>query len=154
MTGKVIQDVNADILAVVEAEDRTTLSRFNGQLLNVLDAKYGQIMLIDGNDERGIDVGLLTRPGYVIESIVSHVDDLADDKTIFSRDCPEFRIRVGDQIVLVLVNHLKSKGFGVAADSNARRKAQARRIREIYDQRRAEGMENVVICGRHERHAG
>jgi hypothetical protein len=35
-----------------------------------------------------------------------------------------------------MVNHLKSKGYGSPASSNARRKAQAKRVREIYDQRR------------------
>ena len=33
MTAKVVKDVNADILAVVEAEDRVALSRFNKQAL-------------------------------------------------------------------------------------------------------------------------
>jgi predicted extracellular nuclease len=147
MTAKVIQDVNADILAVIEAEDRTTLGRFNLQMLKALGAEYSQIMLIDGNDERGIDVGLLTKPGHVIESMVSHVDDLAGNDRVFSRDCPEFRVRVGEEIVVVLVNHLKSKGFGAPAESNARRRAQARRIREIYDLRRGEGVDNIVIVG-------
>ena len=123
MTAKVIHDVGADILAVVEAEDRTTLTRFNSQMLRAVGAEYSQIMLIDGNDERGIDVGLLTRPGHVIGSIVSHVDDLAGTDRVFSRDCPEFQVRVGNEVVLVLVNHLKSKGFGTPAESNARRKA-------------------------------
>jgi len=147
MTARVIHDIGADILAVVEAEDRTTLTRFNTQMLRAAGAQYSQIMLIDGNDERGIDVGLMTRPGHVIESIVSHVDDLAGADRIFSRDCPEFRVRVGDDVVLVLVNHLKSKGFGAPAESNARRKAQAQRIREIYEERRAEGNEFIVIVG-------
>jgi endonuclease/exonuclease/phosphatase family metal-dependent hydrolase len=147
MTAKVIHEIGADILAVVEAEDRTTLTRFNTQLLRAAGAEYSQIMLIDGNDERGIDVGLMTRPGHLIESIVSHVDDLGEPDRIFSRDCPEFRIRVGNDVVLVLVNHLKSKGFGIPAESNARRKAQAKRIREIYDSRRAEGVNFIVIVG-------
>lgn len=147
MTAKVVQEIGADILAVIEAEDRTTLNRFNVQMLRAAGAEYSQIMLIDGNDERGIDVGLMTRPGHVIESIVSHVDDLAGTDRVFSRDCPEFRIRVGNDVVLVLVNHLKSKGFGTPAESNARRKAQAKRIREIYDDRRAEGVELIVIVG-------
>ncbi len=42
-------------------------------------------MLIDGNDERGIDVGLMTRDGRQITRIRSHVDD-TDKGVIFSRD--------------------------------------------------------------------
>ena len=148
MTAKVIKDINADILAVVEAEDRIALTRFNDQLLKQADAAYDSIMLIDGNDDRGIDVGLFTRSGVAIQSIVSHVDDRLGDDRIFSRDCPEFTLSLpSGETILMLVNHLKSKGYGTPAQSNARRKAQAKRVREIYDQRRAEGIEMIVIAG-------
>ena len=148
MTAKVIQDVNADILAVIEAEDRIALVRFNEQLLKPIDAPYGGIMLIDGNDERGIDVGLLTKPSYLIESIVSHVDDMEDSSRVFSRDCPEFTVRVSETAsVLLLVNHFKSKGYGSMAESDARRKAQAKRVREIYGLRRSQGIDMIAIVG-------
>ena len=148
MTAQVIKDVNADILAVVEAEDRVALKRFNEQLLEPVGADYGGIMLIDGNDERGIDVGLFTKNGAQIESIVSHVDDIAGGARIFSRDCPEFTVMIGaNESILILVNHLKSKGYGSPAASNARRKAQAKRVREIYDQRRGEGVDLIAIAG-------
>jgi hypothetical protein len=148
MTAKVIQDVNADILAVVEAEDRIALMRFNEQLLKPINAPYGGIMLIDGNDERGIDVGLLKKPGNLIESIVSHVDDMEAGSRVFSRDCPEFTVRVSETVrVLLLVNHFKSKGFGPIAESNARRKLQAKRVREIYDLRRSQGVDMIAVVG-------
>jgi endonuclease/exonuclease/phosphatase family metal-dependent hydrolase len=149
MTAKVIQDVNADILCVVEAEDRITLTRFNDQLLKAANATYSSIMLIDGNDDRGIDVGLLTRPGYAIESVVSHVDDRDEQGgRIFSRDCPEYTVHVNDTTsILILLNHLKSKGYGAKAQSDARRKAQAQRVREIYDLRRSQGRELIAVVG-------
>jgi endonuclease/exonuclease/phosphatase family metal-dependent hydrolase len=148
MTAKVIQDVNADVLGVVEAEDRIALKRFDEQLLAPIGAGYGGIMLIDGNDERGIDVGLLTRQGYTIESVVSHVDDQKDAVRIFSRDCPEFML-CADQgaRLLVMVNHLKSKGNGSPSQTNARRKVQAERVREIYSLRRSQGIDLIAILG-------
>ena len=148
MTGKVIQELNADVLAVIEAEDRIALTHFNDQLLKPLNANYRAIMLIDGNDDRGIDVGLLTKPGLHIESIVSHVDDMDGDSRIFSRDCPEFTVRIDDTTtIVVMVNHLKSKGYGTPAVANARRKLQAKRSREIYDLRRAQGIDRIAIVG-------
>jgi len=148
MTAKVIKDVNADVLGVIEAEDRIALIRFNEQLLKAIGAAYGGIMLIDGNDERGIDVGLLTKLGYPIESIVSHVDDMENGNRIFSRHCPEFTVRVNKTVrVLFLVNHLKSKGFGPKTASDARRKAQAKRLREIYDLRRSQGIDKIAVVG-------
>lgn len=148
MTARVIQDVNADVLAVIEAENRIALNRLNDQLLEPLAAAYHSIMLIDGNDERGIDVGLLTRPGYAIESMVSHVDDMLDGTRVFSRDCPEFTLRVNESTtMLLLINHFKSKGYGSQTSSNRRRKAQAQRVREIYDLRRAQGVELIAVVG-------
>jgi endonuclease/exonuclease/phosphatase family metal-dependent hydrolase len=105
-------------------------------------------MLIDGNDDRGIDVGLLTKPGFTVESIVSHVDDMAGNSRIFSRDCPEYAVRINaTTTILLLVNHLKSKGYGSPKASNARRKAQAQRVRQIYDQRRASGVDLIAVLG-------
>ncbi len=147
MTARVIQDVNADIFAVVEAENRIALEHFNEQLLKPIAADYRETMLIDGNDERGIDVGILTKPGFQIESMVSHINDRQGELPIFSRDCPEFTIRVGETRLLVMVNHFKSKGYGSPTASNARRQAQAQRVREIYDQRRSEGIELIAIAG-------
>ena len=147
MTAKVIDEMDADVLAVIEAEDRIALMKFHDQLLAPLNARYRSAMLIDGNDERGIDVGLLTKTSYPIESIVSHVDDSNGNGRIFSRDCPEYLVRTpGGVAVLVLVNHLKSK-IGTPAASNARRKEQARRVRKIYDQRRAEGISRIAVVG-------
>ncbi|MGI0485635.1 endonuclease/exonuclease/phosphatase family protein [Pantanalinema rosaneae CENA516] len=147
MTARVIQDVNADILAVVEAEDRIALNHFNQQLLKPIAADYQETMLIDGNDERGIDVGILTKSGYSIELMVSHINDMQGAFPIFSRDCPEYTIRVGQTRLLVMVNHFKSKGFGSQTSSNAKRRSQAQRVREIYEQRRREGIELIAIAG-------
>jgi hypothetical protein len=56
MTARVITEgIDPDIIAVVEAEDQPSLQRFNTDLL---DARYRHLMLVDGNDERGIDVGI------------------------------------------------------------------------------------------------
>jgi endonuclease/exonuclease/phosphatase family metal-dependent hydrolase len=158
-TARVINHVNAAILALVEAENRTALLNFNEQVLaanqepQALDAvagiAYEHVMLIDGNDERGIDVGVMTRAGFPIGLMRSHVDDRnAQNNRIFSRDCPEYDIETpqGEHITL-LINHLKSKGFGTPASSNARRLLQAQRVKEIYEALRAEGKELIAVVG-------
>ena len=135
-TGRVMKDVDADILAVVEAENRPGLIRFNEIVLPQAEgAPYTHVMLIDGNDDRGIDVGIMTRDNFPIVAIASHVDDLDNNgKPIFSRDCASYCIALpGGERLWVLINHLKSKGFGVPAQSNAKRKLQATRLRAIYD---------------------
>jgi endonuclease/exonuclease/phosphatase family metal-dependent hydrolase len=105
-------------------------------------------MLIDGNDERGIDVGLMSRSPQTLDFMRSHVDDRGATGRVFSRDCPEFHLSLpGGERLVVLANHLKSKGYGTTAASNAKRKAQAARIREIYEQLKAGGADYVAIAG-------
>jgi endonuclease/exonuclease/phosphatase family metal-dependent hydrolase len=140
MTAKVIQDVGADILAIVEAEDRPSLVRFNTELLG---GQYGHAMLVDGNDERGIDVGIMTRAGFEIESICSNVDNVDAVGTVFSRDCPQYEVSTPNgTVVHVLVNHFKSQSGG----GGAKRKRQAAEVRRIADGLMEQG-KHVVVLG-------
>jgi endonuclease/exonuclease/phosphatase family metal-dependent hydrolase len=109
---------------------------------------YARVMLIDGNDDRGIDVALLTKAGFEIVNVKPHVDDADDKGLIFSRDCPEFSITTpSGETIVVLVNHLKSKGFGGQGSSNAKRRRQAKRTAEIYARLVAEGKTAVAVVG-------
>jgi endonuclease/exonuclease/phosphatase family metal-dependent hydrolase len=148
-TARVLRDVSADIVVVVEAEHRISLCRFNSQLIRAVGGQpYDHVMLIDGNDERGIDVGLLSRSSFEIESIRSHVDDRVNGQVVFSRDCPEFHLSTDNgQRIVVLANHFKSKGYGSAAQSNAKRLSQAKRVLEIYQSLIREGTDHVVVAG-------
>jgi endonuclease/exonuclease/phosphatase family metal-dependent hydrolase len=155
-TARVIADVGADVLAVIEAEDRTALQRFNEDVLphaagGVSATPYAHVMLVDGNDERGIDVGLLTRAPHAIDTIRSHVDDRDPGarEPIFSRDCAEYTVTVEGQgePLLLLVNHFKSKGYGRPSESDAKRLRQAERVAEIYRTRRDEGRTRIAVVG-------
>ena len=110
---------------------------------------YRHVMLVDGNDDRGIDVGLLTRTRFPIERVRSHVDDRdSNGNAIFSRDCAEYEVAVpGSDPLLLLVNHFKSKGYGGQKASNAKRLQQARRAAKIYSARRDEGWQRVAVLG-------
>lgn len=148
-TARVIKDVGADVQAVVEADNRIALRDFSAIMLRVVQATpYDHIMLIDGNDMRGIDVGILTRFGYEIVRIRSHVDDTDSKGLVFSRDCPEYTVTTpsGNELVL-LINHLKSKGYGSQPQNDAKRKRQAARIAQIYRRLRNDGQPNVVVLG-------
>jgi len=148
-TAMVINDLDAQIQAVVEADNRVALREFSDAVLKeVGGTPFEHVMLFDGNDDRGIDVGVLTRNKYDIVGIRSHVEDTDAKGRIFSRDCPEYTIRTpGGTEVVLLVNHLKSKGFGSQASNNALRLRQATRVAQIYKRVRADGQNNVVVCG-------
>jgi len=140
MTARVIQEINADILAVIEAEDRPSLVRFNQELLG---GQYRHIMLIDGNDDRGIDVAIMTRAGFTIETIRSNVDATDAQGEIFSRDCAQYEVRTpGGAALHVLVNHFKSQSGG----GGEKRLRQATKVREIADGLVQAG-KHVVVLG-------
>jgi hypothetical protein len=62
-----------------------------------------------GNDERGIDVGILSH--YPIRRMRSHIADRSGDAHTFSRDCPEYYIELpSGRELLILPNHFASKG--------------------------------------------
>jgi endonuclease/exonuclease/phosphatase family metal-dependent hydrolase len=99
---------------------------------------FDEVMLIDGNDDRGIDVGVMARTGHQVTDMRSHANERTPaGGMLFSRDCAEYLVRTpkGGNLLL-MVNHFKSKGFGVPARSNATRLAQATRVAELYEQRR------------------
>lgn len=130
-TARVIEATRPDVLAVVEVEDRPTLDRFQNQVLKRFNVSFKHNLLVDGNDPRGIDVGLYSR--FEIRSVRSHIDQPnANGKgRLFSRDCPEFEVVLpGGKTLWMLVNHFKSQGYGVKADNDKRRKAQADKVRD------------------------
>lgn len=157
-TGRVIRDVDADILAVVEAENRVSLKQFTkfvfDKVTNELPPAdrpepYACVMVIDGNDDRGIDVGLMTKAGFDIGLMQSHIHDVQPNGNIvYSRDCPEYAVTTpGGELIWVLPNHFKSKFGGNDTASIAKRRAQAVRTAEIYQRLRNDGNENVVVLG-------
>ena len=140
MTARVISEIGADVIAIVEAEDRPSLVRFNKELLNGF---YQHAMLVDGNDDRGIDVGLMTRNNFEIDTIRSNVDTEDNVGIVFSRDCPEYNIKTPSGTnVYVLVNHFKSQSGG----GGTKRKRQAAEVRRIVDRLVSLG-EHVVVLG-------
>jgi endonuclease/exonuclease/phosphatase family metal-dependent hydrolase len=101
--------MDVDILAVQEVEDIDTLTRFNRDYLNGL---YSSAVLIEGNDPRLIDVGLLSK--YPIGAITSwkeavHPDQ--PDEPVFGRDVQQIQIlnRKRSRLLFTIFNnHLKS----------------------------------------------
>lgn len=149
-TAQVIRDVGADVVGVVECEGRAALLQFShGLLPAVKGTAYDQVMLVDGNDDRGIDVGLMAKSGYRIGWMRSHVDDVTSHgNRVFSRDCPEFSVWTpSGETVWMLVNHFKSKGYGAQDASDARRWLQAEAVRRIYERLKSEGARYVAVMG-------
>lgn len=156
-TANAILEADPHILAVEEVENLTTLRLFNGKYMR---NAFDRILLIDGNDARGIDVGFLVRKGVSAEilEIRTHVDDAISggylDKSnrldtkvtgqaVFSRDCLEVDVRVGQTVLTFLVNHFKAQDNKPA--STTRRLAQATRAAALATMARDSGKFPIVM---------
>lgn len=141
-TARVVKEVKADVACIVEAEDLTILREFNRQMLGA--RKFACEMLIDGNDQRGIDVALLSK--FPIARLRTHQFEKAGPTPLFPRDCLEAELTLDDgRPLFVLCNHFTSKSQGQAS-SDAKRKRQAERVAQIlkeYDLKK----DRVVVAG-------
>src|SRR5690606_37917426 len=67
---RVIAEVNPDILLLQEVEDRSSLSQFNNEYLPFFNAiPYRELLVLQGNDEKGQEIGLMTKNGYHINMV-------------------------------------------------------------------------------------
>jgi len=141
-TAKVIKKVNAQIACVIEADNRIALKSFDSHLLS---SRYKHEMLIDGNDRRGIDVGVLSK--FNFGTIKTHIYDRKSSKQVFSRDCLEIEVKVSDTIsIFLLINHFKSKGYDMDGSASAKRKRQATRVKEILENYNLD-TDYVIVAG-------
>lgn len=127
-TARVIKDVKSDVACIVEAENRPVLNDFDGHLLG---DRYPFNMLIDGNDTRGIDVGVLSK--HPIGRVITHIFDKQGRSRIFSRDCLEVEILLpGPRSLHMLCNHFKSK-LNNDPSADDRRKLQASTVAKFLE---------------------
>jgi endonuclease/exonuclease/phosphatase family metal-dependent hydrolase len=139
-----------DMLCLQEVENLDAIRLFNQRYLG---GHYPYCLLIDGHDERNIDVGVLSC--FPITEIRTHVDDRDEDgHRIFSRDCLEasFLLEGGETLTL-FVNHLKSKLMMSNGDDLDERKE---KLRESHGRRLAQAKAVAALvearfAGRHER---
>ena len=133
-----------DLVVLQEVESMIALRTFNERYL---DGFYPHVLLVDSRDYRQIDVGVLAGPTMRIDSLTTHVDDLAkpgeefrpDWPWQFSRDCLELHTRLpGGRRLSLYIGHSKSKFVQpkpgqTPQDVEAERQAAARyRLRQSH----------------------
>lgn len=137
-----IKRMNVDVLAVQEVEDRDALKEFNAMYL---DNMYSFVGVIDGNDPRLIDVGILSKlpiGGLTSWQYTTHPE--VPGRPIFSRDVLEVEIlnpTRTEKLFTLYNNHLKSHFVDFREDqvagaskNNETRKRQAASLAQIIKQ--------------------
>lgn len=147
--------IDADLVCINEVGGLESLENFSKLFLSDRYAPH----LIEGNSDRGIDVGFLLKRGFRLEAeLRTHKDRPLDflypherqsnlfyqdspEKQVkthyFSRDCAELRLlRPGSErpVLVVLLVHLKSKldPDGIDPQGFERRQAEFKTLMEIY----------------------
>jgi endonuclease/exonuclease/phosphatase family metal-dependent hydrolase len=128
-----IRALDADVIAVEEVENRDYLARFVDVFLP--DMGYQHIVLMEGNDMRGIDVGLISR--VPIGPVRSHrhvaFPGVEGRPSRFNRDVLVVTVEPPDAPPLdVWVLHLKSNAGG-REEAEPIRLAEAREVRRLLD---------------------
>ena len=147
-----IRTMDLDVLAVQEVEHIEILRSFNRDHLGGL---YPHVALIEGNDPRMIDVGVLSR--LPLGPIVSHQTAThpdAPDSRVFGRDLLGVRILDGrgNKLLTLYNTHLKSHFVPAgedpvagAARANARRRRQAETIARILSAEERRGSKFMLV---------
>jgi len=143
-----IRQLNADVIAMEEVENRDYLQRFVDVFLPEMG--YGHVVLFEGNDTRGIDVALVSRiPVGVVESN-RHVTfpGLDGSPRRFQRDVLEVTLEPADAKPLeVWVLHLKSNSGG-REEAEPIRVPEAQQIRRMLDEEFAGDPEaRILVVG-------
>lgn len=144
-----LRNIDADVVALQEVENRGYLERFVKQLLP--DAGYTEIVHLEGNDQRGIDVALLSRlpVGPVTSYRHLEFEDSKGARQRFRRDLLRVRLEpdTGPSFDVFVV-HFKSKRGGENDVSHTVRVAEARATRQVLDEvLRADPDARFVLCG-------
>ncbi|WP_161863129.1 endonuclease/exonuclease/phosphatase family protein [Algicella marina] len=151
MIAERIRAMNADVLAVQEVEHIEILRQFNRDHLGGM---YSEAVLVEGNDQRLIDVGVLSR--LPLGSITSHQAARHRDdpsRRIFGRDLLQVEILRpnGDKHLTLFNTHMKSHFVPFGEDpvagaiaANLRRRRQAETIAAIISRQERRGSRFVL----------
>jgi endonuclease/exonuclease/phosphatase family metal-dependent hydrolase len=121
-----ISKMNADIVGLAEVENMTVVKDMAS------NTGYEYYYIKKGNDERGINIALLSK--YKVEYL-SHKNKKTPYKGNinyeFSRDCPEAVLNIDDKKIYLLLNHLKSRLAEKGENTQVKRLAQVNGILDI-----------------------
>ena len=148
-----IKEMNVDVLAVQEVEDIDTIHQFNREYL---DWMYPYIILVEGNDPRLIDIGILSKlPIGGITSWQYAVHPNNPSQTVFGRDLLQVDILNSSRtkkLFTIFNNHLKSHYIDYRKDpitaresNNNRRTLQAEMVAQIVKKETRSNSSYIIL---------
>jgi endonuclease/exonuclease/phosphatase family metal-dependent hydrolase len=145
LTAQALAATGADVCALQEIENLVTLTAFDQRYLTKLrTSPFAERVLIEGNDQRGIDIGLLS--DLAVTRVESHArasfgtrgldppPGFHRNDRIFRRDCLEVDVERDGRVLTLFLCHLKSMVGGRDA-TRPHRALEASAIRLIIEAR-------------------
>lgn len=145
---KVISQSNPDVLLLQEVESRASLIQFNKLVFKeAQESGYKEIIHLDGNDSRGLGMGILLKEGYRIRAIRSFSSERdIDGSFLFTNDLQSYKIETPlGQFVYVLCVQLTSDL--IQRDYDEKRTKQAKMVSKVYEELRSAGNEMIIVLG-------
>ncbi len=143
--GNVVRALASDIVVFSEIENQAVIDDLNAL---ELDDAYPHRVVIDGNDPRGIDVGVMSKVPF--DDVITHKDEsftkegTTSPSYAFSRDALEVHFTFNGRRIVLLAVHYKAK----ENDNPDKRLAEAQRARAIADALAADDPQaGLVILG-------
>ncbi|CAG2532831.1 Exonuclease III [Maribacter dokdonensis] len=140
---RMIAEADPDILIVQEVEDKAALDLFNNTYLSEFGIRpFERTLVLEGNDARGLGMGIMSKNGYRLDTVKSHTTEKdRSGRPLFETDCQEYFFMTPE------VRSLRVISVQFSKDDESLRKRQAEAVADIYEAKIADGEENVIICG-------
>ena len=127
---KVVEEVSPDILILLEVEDRSSLLEFNKSFLS---DTYTHILYLETNDLYGRGIGLLTKSGYEVLAMKSHVNDFDENgNPIFDMDLQEYKISTPNGKIVSILSTCFLDNLEHHKDAKSKIEVQSKKIAEVY----------------------
>lgn len=137
---KVIKEVLPDVLFLVEVEDRASLLEFNKYFLS---NTYTHVLFLETNDIYGRGIGVLTKVGYQVKSMTSHVNDFdKNGNPIFDMDLQEYQISTPNGTLVSILTTCFLDDSINPGHTNTKIEIQFQRIAEVYKE--LSGPDNLI----------
>ena len=129
---KVISEINPDILLLQEVEDRHALIEFNAHYLSE-EVRFEEVVLVPGNDLRGLDLGIMLKNGYRLRSITSHSNEAIGVEKLFEKDFQEYEVEGPEGNVFSIFSAHLCESENDKEGTDIRRRKQCSRMAEVYN---------------------
>ncbi len=140
---QLIAGADPDILICQEVEDKAALDLFNNSYLPEFGIRpFDRTLVLEGNDDRGLGMGIMAKNGYRLDTVKSHATEKdTAGGPLFETDCQEYFLMTPK------VKYVRVISVQFSKEDEILRKRQAEAVASIYEAKIDDGEEHIVICG-------